>query len=250
MKAAAMLLGLALASAAPAWGIDIDARTLGCGGIWTLGRLESSPGCPDSSRSRFGLGLDLASLYVGVDLGAATLHLQRRIAALAIAVAVSQVRAPLGSETTAAAALQLRAGALHVGVGAAARALHVEATGTDPWLVVPRFGLGLQRTRLRAAAVLVLETPATARFAAGFEYILTPQLVVLAQVERQPAVASGSRLGFEWRAARACVRAGYDDATAACTLGLGCRWGGQSIAWGARSHPELGWSHAWTYARP
>jgi hypothetical protein len=247
----AWALGLTLGLAGRAAGLEIDARSLGSGGTWVFSRLVASPGSPDSTAAGFAIGLDLATLYLGTDLTAAAVHLQRDAGRVRLAVACTQVRAPLGAETTAAAALQLHFGSLHGGVALAARSLRFDSI-SNRWEFAPRFGLGWGAGRLRAAGVLATEGTGwvQARLAGGVECRLTPHLVLRLQLEQFPGVVTGPRVGVEWQRAGCCLRAGWDDASAACTVGFGWRFAGQRFEWGARSHPELGWSHAWTYARP
>jgi len=250
-RGSVLTLGLTLAVASRAAALEIDARTVGSGGTWTFGRLVASPGTPDSSAGGFAIGLDLATLYLGTDLTAAGLHLQCDARHVRIAFGYGQVRAPVGAETTGAVALQVHSGGLHGGVALQARGVRFDSA-SNPWELASRCGLGWRSARWRAAGVFATEGAAwaTARLAAGVECRLTPRLVVRVQVEQFPGVATGPRVGLEWQGAGCCLRAGWDDASAACTLGFGWRAAGQRFEWGARSHPDLGWSHAWTYARP
>lgn len=243
------LLGVALLFPAGTGAYETDAATLGRGAVWGFGRLTASPANPDSAPS--GWAIDLGTPWLGTDLAVGRVHLQRRGRRCAVATEIAQWRAPIGAETSFAIAAQGRCGALHAGVAATLRALQFAALPVF-WEVAPRLGLGWRGARWCAAGVLAVRGDDGADAEITYALLARPwaPLVWLAQTGHAPGRHPDVRLGCEWRGGAWCARAGYDAGSAACSIGFGWRGDTQSLAWGAVTHPELGWSHAWTYARP
>jgi hypothetical protein len=228
---------------------EIDAATVGRAGIWALGRLEASPGNPLAAGNA--LALDLCTPYVGTDLSAARLHLQRQVQRATLALEVAEWRTPVGTASGCGVAMRLGLGAFACGAAVHADGLQLEGL---PLCVqwAPRAGIGWRHGAWSGAAVL---SGNDARFGAAsidaaLQCQLLPQCAAVVQNGHGAAPGDAWRLACEWRGNAWIWRAGFDLGATACSLGFAWSGSGQSFTWGAQTHPELGWSHAWTYARP
>ena len=224
----------------------VDARVLGQGGVWAVDVVERSPGAPVAPGISLGLGS--AQPFAGSGLMSTAVRAQCVRPAWGMGFALSQLRSDVHRQADLALGLQLRrrhwAWGAALGLGALEFARHealreLSLSG----------GLGV-RTRVRVAAVVesVLEPRS-----AG----VNPRLVLAAsagagrglelavQCEREPRFPLRVRAGATWRGKPLDLRAGYDTTTRTASAGLAVALGPCTFAWGASSHPDLGWSHAW-----
>jgi hypothetical protein len=226
-------------------GPPIDGRTLAWG-IETFGPLAESPAAPDSQPS--GFQLDAADLYHGTGIRQAGAGLQLARPGFVVAAAAAQLATPVGGATRWSLAAQARCGPLASGA-ALERRTHRFVGFEAAHDAVLRTGVSVVRgeTALVVQAELPLASRTAPRVKLAGAWRLGSGRAAL-EWDREPGLETRWRLGFacryglEWRAGIDCT---------ALAVGAGFGWSGRGfeLAWGARSHPVLGWSQAWSLGR-
>jgi hypothetical protein len=207
--------------AALAWGDAIglpDASVLARGGVQSFDTPERSPGAP------FEAGVMLQASGGGLYLG-----------------------------TEAGVAMRFRRGAWCAGAG-------VRATWFDfldaprVWRVTPvAGGAWTSGERWAVAGAFQLADAASAASGAGWmlavRVAIAPGVVASAERERVAGEPGRGAAGLVVRRAGFDLGCGYDVAARAHSLGAA--WNldrnGIGVGWGARTHPDLGWSQVWSF---
>jgi hypothetical protein len=236
------------ASPAAAAGLDADAESLARGGVAALDGLETSPGA--RVEPGVAVGFTLERPYLGTDLAGAVVRLRCARGRWALAAALAQQRSPVHRDTQFGVAIQGRSGAVRWGAGAALRRLDFESYA-GWWQPTWRAGAGaMLPAAIDVVAGLVFDAPESApgsvRLVAAAEVPLGAQLGLALQHEREPGLEPRTRCGLVWSPSAVHLVAGYDATTGAASAGVAWTGTRRRLAWGARSHLELGWSHACT----
>jgi hypothetical protein len=226
--------------------LESDAETVARGGLFLFGRLGGSPGTP--ARLRTQLAFDIATPYVGTGLGLAAAELQVAGTNAAAALGCALLRTPVGDALAPTVAAQAAKSRLHFGVRGQARNWRFDAHAGS-WDLALAAGIGARLPRdILVAARLEHEPQVAARLAGGFELPMPHGVRFTLHAWRVPGRAT--RFVLAASSTGACAwRAGFDVENAAASLGCTWHWDKLGLAWGARTHPELGWSHAWTCVR-
>lgn len=225
---------------------ETDAASAARGGLWVLGRLEESPGASCSYARA--LQVDAWLPWMGTEMGAASVRIEVGGGRGAAALRVAQLRAPVGSLSAFSVAGAVAWHSCRAGAALECRSLRL---GDAPALVVPVLRLGggaWVGSSLRACAALEIVPPqqAAGRAALGCELRLLAAVRIAAQIEQSLGVGSAVRLGAECGDGELRFLAGFDPGTRAVSVGIGWQGGRRGVSWGARTHPQLGWSHWWT----
>jgi hypothetical protein len=238
------------AGAAPgaAVGFESDAESVARGGIYALRGLEASPGA--AVEPGLAVGFTLEAPYVGTELRAAALRVRGARGRWAAAAGLGQLQSPVHADVRLALALQARAGDVRVGAAASLQGLAFESYSTR-WRVSWRAGTGATLGHgLELAGVLVFDAPESVpgalRAVGAAQVTLGAHLALALQHEREPGLEPRTRCALVWAPASLHLLAGYDIATATASAGFAWSGARRRLAWGARSHLELGWSHACT----
>lgn len=240
--------------AALAWGDAIglpDASVLARGGVQSFDTPERSPGAP------FEPGVMLQAsgggLYLGTGLVAGRVRVQWARASHATTLVVAQLASPIHRATEAGVAMRFRRGAWCAGAG-------VRATWFDfldaprVWRVTPvAGGAWTSGERWAVAGAFQLADAASAASGAGWmlavRVAIAPGVVASAERERVAGEPGRGAAGLVVRRAGFDLGCGYDVAARAHSLGAA--WNldrnGIGVGWGARTHPDLGWSQVWSF---
>ena len=233
------------AQADSAW-YDVDAESLGRGGVWALSRLDRSPGAPMAAGAF--LGFSAAEPFAGAGLAAGSVRLQAVFDTWAGAISLWQLQSPVHRETELRLAAQFRAAALCLGAGLQARA---ESFASYPtlWSTSVCLGAGAELGR-GARATLAIEhlaaRGAPPRLLVAAEAPLAAAVTAALQQEREPGLPARTLVGLSWRHDVLLFLVGHDLATQSSSAGVTLVWPHVHVAWAASSHAELGWSQTWT----
>jgi len=226
-----------------------DAVSLARGGQTALAGIDASPASPRPRGWRF--RIDAFEPFAGTGLLAAAAGVEWVGGRAGGGFAYATLWSPVGDVREFAAGLQLRHGSVAGGCGIQLRAYELMGYATV-WEPTPRAGIGWRGGPGLVLATVVERGPGPAahpRLRAGLDARVVPGIRCTVLLEREPGVASCTAIGVATGEAPFCVVAGFDVATQAYSIGFAWSRGQQGIAWGARTHPVLGWSHAWTYER-
>jgi hypothetical protein len=240
---------LCCSAGARAQEFETDARSAGCGGSWVLGRLEDSPG--RQAGRDFELSIDASLPWAGLGMSGGAIRVERDTARWRASGCLSQLRTPVGNETALRIAGAAAWHAWSAGASLQLRLLDLDETAHQ-WTPILKFGAGMAPgVRTVFCVVLQVAPPRAAedRGALGFAVELVDGVQVLAQVVHTTGIGSEVRMGVECGAGTVRWLGGFDPNTQALSFGLVWQDRRQGIAWGARTHPALGWSHWWTYTR-
>jgi hypothetical protein len=240
-----VLLGVATARAQE---FETDAWCAGRGGLWVLGRVEDSPGGPGSQA--WEVDFDAWVPYAGSELAGGAIRAERSTNRWRGAVRFAQLRSPVGDLSALALAAAVARHTWRAGAALECRSLALDALPTL-WTPVVRLGLGTTLgMRVRVAGVLTCAPPGEAASGAALaaDAALLPGVQWGVQVDKVVGSGSEMRLGVALGSGPLRWLAGFDADTQALSVGLGWNWDRQRVAWGARTHPDLGWSHWWSYA--
>ncbi len=245
MKRAACIVAVVLSGAAPVRALVPNATAWAQGGIDALDRLERSPGARVALGASVGIDSWQIDPVAGID--AVALRVTRRTARFAMAASVDRIQSPVHHDRGITLGAQLHTHTVTAGLALEARRLEF-TNGDHAGDTRARAGFGMQSGSF--AAVAVLEAPANQRVAPqvriATEWRAAGAVRIQTQLDREPGSPSRWRLAAAWRTDPITWFGGYDNAIDAATLGLACGLGRCRIVWGARAHPDLGWSHLWT----
>jgi hypothetical protein len=214
-----------------------------------LGRLEDSPG--RQAGRAWAVGFDTSLPWVGAGLSGGAVRLERNGNRWRAAARVSQLRSPVGSVSALILAVGCAWHEWSAGGSLAGRVLALQGT-TSQWTPVARLGAGITLgPRLVVCAALQVAPPdrEAGCAAIGCETELLPGVRLGAQVVNTTGLGSAVRMGVACGEGAARWLAGFDANTHALSIGLAWQDDRQEVVWGARTHPDLGWSHWWTYTR-
>ncbi len=228
--------GLARAAAAQA----ADARVTARAGIDVFSA-HASAAAPSTSGGSLQLGT--AHVFSGSGLVDAFVRARRTWDRAGIALGWEQRTSPVHRAHALGVVVQARTRRGHLGVGVQMRrrefvryAAHVR--------MQPHFGLSLKRHD----AVLVLRAQPTddaLHIDLGARIEIHRHATIDVQHERVPGLAARSRAALTLHADGLVAHAAYDVATGSVASGLEVGSRSVHVVYGARTHPELGWSHAW-----
>ena len=225
-----------------------DARCVAQAGLSVVELLESSPGAPRPAGSR--LRLDLQRLYAGTGLVVGCVGVECVGAQAGGAIALAELWSPVGEAQALRLSAQLLSGGARVGVGMELRGVALGGVARA-WEVLPRLGCSWSSGRGVAFACRAERTPGpkpVPRLALALRWGIAPGITCGLQTDREPGIPASLRLGIDFESGAFRLFSGFEAATQTCSLGFSWDWKAGEIAWGAWTHPALGWSHAWTYA--
>ena len=225
-----------------------DAVALAQGGVWIFEQLDLAPGAP-VEHGGVALAVWRADPEAGIQTAAVRIVQVR--ARQAGAVVLEQLQSPVLRETRYGAAWQCRVPRVPARAGAALQAARREFDRYGAWW---RFEAraGASWCTRHAAAGVVLHVPAEAgavpQLHAGVQWRTAGHAVFALQADPDPVRPGAWHAAWSWDASGYRALAGYDAAAQAVGVGLDVAHGSVHVVWGARLHPELGWSHAWSLA--
>lgn len=196
----------------------------------------------------WGVDFDASVPWVGVGLTGGALRIERTTNRWRGSGRISQLRSPVGTLTAAAAAGAIAWHEWSAGASFELRTLALEGT-PSLWIPVLRLGCGGGLGRhLTACAVLQLAPPQRAAGcgAAGCEVELATGVRFGVQVEHTVGLGAAVRMGVVCGEGAVRWLGGFDANSHSMSMGFAWQWNRQRVVWGARTHPQLGWSHWWT----
>lgn len=243
------LLGV---GAALVWGEAIgmsDAPAWARGGTDAFDAPERAPGAWFDRG--FALQASGGGLYVGTGLVAGRVRVQWAGDAQAATLVLAQLASPIHRATECGLVGQLRRRAWIAGASLRLVEFDFGAAAPRSWRATPAIGVGWH-VPARGAVLGALQVEDAGRVssraawigAAQFEF--APGAFLCVQRERVAGDPARSRAGIALRAGGFDLSCGYDASAHAHTVGAGWKVDGIGLAWGARTHPDLGWSHVWT----
>ena len=240
----ARVLALAFTAASAAFADEVaDAPALGLGGISALDRVDRSPGAPAPPGYRIQLGGGAPFAGSGlVEVGGALQLVRTRWGA---AASLTQLASDVHRQTELDLGVQLRRHGWSCGAAVGLREL---AFSRYPpfWSARMRAGLGVQAPVRVTLGVEHAPGDAPIRIVGAAAASAAPGLDLVVQVEREPGRPAGLRAGASWNLTVFEFRTGYEFATRSPAGGIAVGVGGWRLVWAARTHPDLGWSQAWT----
>lgn len=237
---------MAAALTPAAFGAVPDAVVLAQGGVWIFERVDLAPG---ARVARGGVALEMwrADPQAGIDVTAARIvHAGRSHAG---AVTFEQLRSPVFRETLCRGAWQMQLPGGHSRAGVTLQAARREFDRYGAWWrFEARAGLGWFAARTGANAVLRIPVAAGAlpQLHAGVQWRASGHAALAVQADPDALRPGAWHVAWSWDAPGYRALLGYDAAANAAGVGLDVTHGRLRVVWGARMHPQLGWSHAWS----
>jgi len=246
---------LVCVGAALAWGDSArigmpDAAALARGGVDALEAPERGAG------AAFTRGVAWmasgGSLYTGTGLVAGRVRVVWASDEYAASLSVAQLASPVHRATECALVVRARRRMWTAGVGVNVGVLDFDGAEAIARQVNAMFGVGWHpsaRASVVGAAHLEPRARASgdARWIAAAKFGFAPGAFLYVQRERNAGAPARSCFGVTLGTRAVDLSAGYDASARAHTLGG--TWNLSewiTCAWGARTHPDLGWSHVWT----
>ena len=223
-----------------------DAAALAQGGVWIFERLDLAPGAPVETGA---VALDVWRTDPQAGIAVAAVRIVQVKHHQAGAVAWEQLSSPVLRETACRTAWQWHPPGAHARVGVSLQAARREFDRYGAWWrFESRAGAGWFAAR--GGAGVVLQMPfargALPQLHAGVCWRAGGHAALALQVDPEPLRPGAWHVAWSWEAPGYRALVGYDAAANAVGVGLDVARGGLHVVWGARMHPELGWSHAWS----
>ena len=239
-------VGLAFAVGA-AHAEEPDARALALAGCGVLHQLNESPGALVDSG--FILQCGSRTSFAGSSLSTRSVVVRSGHSRYAWEVGVAHEASDVHARQRLATAVQLGGAVWRVGVGV--EAAKVELPPYPAWHDLQlRTGVGARlgaSRRVAAVAWQALRARAIPECAVGMAWQLLNALEAVVQIERTPGLPLRTRMGGRWgNGPRWAVLGGFDVTTLGTSAGLVAGAGPWRFTYGTQSHPDLGWSHAWS----
>ena len=190
-------------------------------------------------------------LYVGTGLVAGRVRLQWARESYAANFVLAQLASPIHRATEVGIVGQWRRRSWIAGMSLRLVEFDFGAAAPRSWRATPGVGLGWHApARIAVVGAFHVEDAGRARSraawigAARFEF--APGACLYVQRERVAGDPARSAAGIVMRTGGLDLGCGYDASAQAHTIGAGWTFEAFGLAWGARTHPDLGWSHVWT----
>lgn len=217
----------------------LDAASLASAGIPVGGWLDTSPASAAPVGLR--LGASHAERFVGSSVRADAVRMQWGTSGWATAVSWGELRSDVHRESVFCFAAQHRRDAWRAGASAVFSLWRFDPS-TPVWAARQHLGVALEMGEM-LETVLQLDMPLRVVTAVRLHLGDAAQLV--AQQERAPGFEPRSRLALRLGRLLRFV-AGYDALVQAPSVGFVLEQGVWQYSYGTESHPQLGWSHAWS----
>lgn len=223
-----------------------DAVALAQGGVWIFERIDLAPGAP-VEHGGVALAVWRADPQAGIETAAVRIvQVQARHAG---ALVLEQLQSPVLRETRYRAAWQWRLPRVPARAGATLQAARREFDRYGSWWRLEARAGASWRTAHGAASVVLqlpVEPGAVPQLHAGLQWRAAGHAAFALQADPDPLRPGAWHAAWSWEGRGYRALAGYDAAAQAVGVGLDVARGSLHVVWGARMHPELGWSHAWS----